>query len=341
MTDTPKAKPNFFREDGARLILYLDASLCKDFMTCPQYFKYKHVDLLRVKPIAGLYRAPFAMMVGSWWSGVMEALYDNMGEGKIPPNPMNLALKVWSDLEMDKIVETNPDAFDKFGNAAGGALMLSEYMQSQYEIDKRAWKIIGTEAGFGYGEEVLLYESEKLVVYWVGKPDLIAIEGDRLVPIDHKTVDRIDGRVLDRYKPSIQMSGYCFALEHIAKTIGIDRRVGRCTVNICARSRPSEKPRDGKIKPRFIRAYPTFNSEEILEWKRQVGYIAEDIGRCLRVNEWMWRSTSCHNMYFRDCEYLKIDRQPESVRPIIIKADYMLGTPWKPYQKEKDDEGED
>lgn len=340
-TSTVK-KPFSFYEilpDG-RIVFFVDASLLKSFSHCERYFYLKHVKNLRQKGYG--VTMPFPMAIGSWWSDVMEMFYNFLRDKRdvTSQDIQDFALTAWSMCNLDACALADPDKFESFGTLAGAVLMLQEYYNSQYLVDKMNWKVVAVEEGFGLKKEVLLGETSRVVVYWVGKPDLVVVENNRLTPVDHKTVSRIDGLTISRYKPSTQMPGYVHSCEVIAKQLGYDVRVDRCVVNICSRTRPSDNPRSGKKRPRFIRAYPNFSREEIDEWKRDVIAKCERIATCLKTSTWTWSETTCHNMYMRQCDYIKLDSSTPSARPVILMADFLEGKPWKPYepsQKEVDD----
>ena len=318
----------------------VDASLLKSFSHCESYFYLKHVKNLRSKSYG--ISMPFPMAIGSWWSNVMESFYNSLRGKRAIENGdiQDFALKAWSECNLDACQQAEPDKFSQFGDLAGAVLMLKEYYNSQYLTDKQNWKVIGVEEGFGLKREVFVGETSRVVVYWVGKPDLVVVESDRLTPVDHKTVSRIDGSTISRYKPSTQMPGYVYSCEVIAKQLGFKVRVDRCVVNICSRSRPSDNPRSGKRRPRFVRAYPNFSTEEINEWKKDVINKCERIRHCLTTNEWNWSETSCHNFYMRDCDFIKLHSSPPSARDIILMADFKTGEPWKPYQVQKEAEND-
>lgn len=251
----------------------------------------------------------------------------------------DIALKAWAKNDLDACVLAEPDKFAQFGDLAGSVVMLNDYYNSQYLIDKHNWKVIGVEEGFGLKKEVLLGETPRVVVYWVGKPDLVVVENGRLTPVDHKTVSRIDGTTTSRYKPSTQMPGYVHSCETIAKSLGYTVRVDRCVVNICSRARPSDKPRSGQRRPRFIRAYPNFTREEIEEWKHDVINKCERIAYCLQnPGSWTWSETSCHNMYMRQCDYIKVCSMTKASRDIVWMADFQDAPAWKPYEPTKEEE---
>jgi hypothetical protein len=325
--------------DG-KMAFFVDATIIKDFLACDMYFYERHIKNLRRKEGKG--PKPLSMMIGGWWSDVMESVYGQMQKGLDLSGALlqEYATKAWVANELDIAATTNTEALAKFGDLAGAMLMLKEYVDSQYMIDKRNWKIIAAEAGFGLNKEVYVGQSNRVVVYWVGKPDLLVIENDRLIPVDHKTVTKVDGRTIGRYKPGPQMPGYCFAVETIAKQVGIERRVDRCIVNICARERPSDKPRDGKKKPRFIRAYPSYTREEIEEWRRQMVLVCEEIRRGIETGNWIWRTDRCHNMYMRDCDYLSVHSQTPMARDIVLQADFAPSIPWRPYSPSSEEKKE-
>jgi PD-(D/E)XK nuclease superfamily len=342
MSTTTQQKAFSFYEiqkDG-RILFFVDASLLKSFSHCERYFYLKHVKNLRPKGYA--VTKPFPMAIGSFWSDVMEDFYNALRDNHELTNEeiKNYAINAWAKNNLDLCALAEPDKFEQFGDIAGAVLMLQDYYNSQYLIDKHNWKVIAVEEGFGLQKEVLLGETPRVVVYWIGKPDLVVVENERLTPVDHKTVSRIDGFTTGRYKPSTQMPGYVHSCEVIAKSLGYAVRVDRCVVNLCSRARPAEKPRSGNKRPRFIRAYPNFNREEIEEWRRNVVAKCERIAHCLRTNEWAWSETSCDNFYMRPCDFKKLDSTTPSARDIILMADFMESQPWVPYQiaKAKEDE---
>jgi hypothetical protein len=317
--------------DG-RIQFFVDASLLKNFSHCERYFYLHSVKNYRPKGFA--LAKPFPMAIGSWWSDVMEMFYNALRDKReLTQNDIqNITLTAWSDNQLDEVALHSPDQFASFGDLAGAVLMLTDYYNSQYLIDKQNWKIISVEEGFGLNKEVPLGETSRVAVYWIGKPDLVVVENGRLTPVDHKTVSRVDGSTTNRYKPSTQMPGYVYSSEVIAKSLGYDVRVDRCVINICSRSRPAEKPRSGSRRPRFVRAYPNFNREEINEWKRGVIEKCERIAHCIKTGEWLWSETSCDNFYNRPCDFKKLDSTTPSARDIVLTADFISGTPWVPYQ---------
>ena len=138
-----------------------------------------------------------------------------------------------------------------------------------------------------------------------------------------------------RYKPHSQTTGYIFALSKIAKDLGIDRPVDRCIVNVAARSRPSDNPRDGKKKPRFARVYVAYSSEELEEWRLGVLDKVTRMRHAIEHGDYIWREASCH--LFRGCEFRRVDSTPPGARDIILTADFIKAEPWAPYEVEEED----
>jgi PD-(D/E)XK nuclease superfamily len=333
----PTVKKHSFYEiqsDG-RIAFFIDASMMKDFSLCEAYFKLKHIDNLKQKS-ANRGIMPFPMAIGSWWSQVMEIFYVKMRakEEITPLDITDIALRAWHLCKIDDCAKDDPEVFSKFGDLSGAVLMLTEYYNTQYQIDKTNWTIVGVEEGFGLQKEIKLGETRQSIVYWIGKPDLVVVENGRLTPVDHKTVSRIDGTTISRYKPSSQMPGYVYACEELARQLGFHSRVDRCVVNICSRTRPSDNPRSGKPKPRFIRAYPNFSREELLEWRQQIISKCDRLSVCIKTNTWNWAETQCHNIYMRPCDYLKLHSITPSARDTILMADFEKAIPWKPYDVE-------
>lgn len=314
-------------EDG-RYEFFFDNFTITSFSTCELYFKYRHIDC-----IAGKGRS-ITPAIGIWWHETLGRFYKAFANG-LPKNEefLLMAIEAWKDLDMNAFQGYDSKKFDRFGGAEGAMLMASQYYNQYAVFDFRNWQVVSVEAGFGYDREVLVGESSNVVVYYTGRPDVIVWQDKRLTPVETKTVDRIDGQTQLRYKPHSQSTGYAYSAEVIAKKLGIDATVDRVIVNVCARQEPSDNPRDGKPKPRFVRVFPHFSQEEILEWRDQKIKQAERLRYCIENNVWVKKESSCH--LYGGCEYRRIDSVAPSSRPIIIQADYTKVEHWSPYIEEE------
>jgi hypothetical protein len=220
--------------------------------------------------------------------------------------------------------------------ALGPILMAAEYYQSFALQDMKDWKVIGAELAFGRHGEVIVGETDKVVVYWMGKPDLVIYEEKTncLAPLDQKTKDYIKSDVQNIWKPHTQTAGYIYSIGQIAKELGYDGiTVDRCIISVCGRLRPAEPRKKGDSpKPRFIRVRPHYAVEEIAEWQANILILAEQMRTSLEKNQWTLNDKACH--LYAGCDFRGICSRPEGVRPLVIQSDYELKEPWSPFDDE-------
>lgn len=332
--------------DGSkRLAFYVDNHLISTFNFCETKFNIQHILRLRQKGPGGL-----AMNIGGWWSAVLEDFYNMIRMSQLAtPQVLSYptrnefieaAAKRWRESKMDELAVTKPKAYKDFGGAGGAALMAMTYYEYQGRLDAQQWKIIAAEKGFGQKGEVLLYEDDTVIIYYMGKPDLVVLadRGNTLLPVEHKTIYRIDTHIQSKYKPHPQIEGYVFSLNVIAKQLGYDKLVDRCVVNVSARATPAEKPRDGVKKPRFTRVLPHYSVEELEEWKQNVIGKVKRLSYSLLNDEWLRKDgpNTCH--LYGGCEYRGICSVPPVTRPLVVKSDFVEIAPWAPYTIEEDED---
>jgi hypothetical protein len=224
----------------------------------------------------------------------------------------------------------------------GPLLMAGQYYQTYAERDMRDWKVIAAEAPFGQHGEVVVGETDKVIVYWQGKPDLVVWEEKTgvLAPLDQKTKDYIPYNVEQIWKPHNQMSGYVYSLEQIASDLGFGNiNVDRCIISVCGRLQPATpKTKGASPKPRFVRVRPTFSRDEITEWCHGILHKAHRLRDCIEKTKefgsetWTRNEQSCH--LYAGCDYRPICSRPPGVRPILIQCDYMVSDPWTPFDDE-------
>lgn len=356
--------PYFVRptdEGKPRLAFYVDNHLISTFMWCQRKFELQHVHRLRMKGPGGM-----ALSIGGWWSAVLEDFYNQCKtvqmvrelakaagadvssavavHARYPSQAefIEAAAKRWREAKMDELAASRPKAYKEFGGAAGAALMAMQYYQGQGRIDCASWKIVGAEKGFGQRGEVKLYEDAEIIVYYMGKPDLVVLtdNGNTLLPVEHKTVHRIPSNINTKYKPHPQIMGYVYSLNLIAQSLGFDKRVDRCIVNVAARALPAEKPKDGKVKPRFTRVFPDYNKETLEEWAANTVKKVKLLHRSLVEDSWIWNEnpSTCH--LYGGCEYRGIDARPPQMREMVIQSDFVQIEAWTPYVIEDEEDGE-
>ena len=314
--------------DG-RWIFYIDHHLVNTFNTCEAAFELMHVKNLRGKG-----RVDWKMAVGQWWSHFMQDVYDDIQRGTLSQDTLvQHAAFRWDELEMAAFEHLDIKHYDAFGGKEGAVLMAVEYLP-QAQLDAQQWKIIAVEAGYGLHGEVPLGENDKVIVNYVGKPDkvILQVADERLIPVDDKTVDNIEWDLQRKYKPHAQTAGYIFAVGHLAKALGYDKIVDRCIINCAARKAPTEKPRSGKKKPRFVRVYPNYSASEIEEWRLGIMAKATRMRYCIENNEYIWKEQSCH--IYSGCNYRRIHSVAPESRQLVIDTDFVQVKPWKPYEKQ-------
>jgi GR25 family glycosyltransferase involved in LPS biosynthesis len=353
MTDKPLAyKPFYERLPGGRMKLRFDHHMINSFNTCERLFFYKHFPnaagmILRPKGTVG-----WTLKFGQWWSDVMSDFYEMMAAGTLTRNAAIVsAVKRWDEHGMELFKTLDPKKYEAFGGTSvqvefngvpyplpqGAMTMITSYYDIRAEQDKRTWKIIATESGFGMKDEVWVGGTDKVDVYYVGKPDLVVLdENKRLVPVDHKTTAKIEPDFDAKWKPHAQTVGYIYAVGLLAKSLGFPNSVvDRCIINGAAREEPTDKPKNGGAKrPRFKRAYPNYTWEEIEEWRREVIVKAERLRECINTGVWPMRESSCHFNYGRPCEYRAIDSITPGARNVQIQASYTQSPPWVAYETE-------
>src|SRR5215469_5021098 len=313
------------REDG-KWEIYMDASMCSVFNSCPQMFEYSFVKSIKPKG-----DRPFVRDLGSWWSSLMENIYSNFAKGT--PIPLleipQLAMKIWDDLQMDELEKLEPKKFKEFGGRYGAITMIAEYSTRQLPLDYHTWKILAAEASFGRNKEVCIGETDKIILYWMGQPDLYVISAGRIFPVDHKSVGYIDAFIHRKYKPNVQIPGYIVAGQILAKSLNIDLPFDRAIINVVARTDRTDKTNTGKF-PRFRRVSISYSNSELDEWKNTRIRDAERLRHCFETGHWPWVEYICNSYYWKRCPYANIDEKEPNIRPIIIAADYLKRDPWIP-----------
>lgn len=329
-------KPGEFyriRDDG-KWEIYGDATMFFTFGACEQMFKYAFVDSKTPKG-----DRPFVRDLGSWWSEVMENIYTAFAKGTQMPltDIPKLAMQVWTKLNMDELEKLQPKKWKEFGGRYGALTMIADYAHRQLPIDYNTWKIVAAESSFGRNREVCIGETERIVLYWMGQPDLFVVSGNRIFPVDHKSVGYIDANTERKYKPNIQLPGYIIAGQILCKSLGMDLPIDKCIINCVARSDRTDKTGESKY-PRFKRITVPFSVPELEEWKKRRLDQAERMRFCFENNVWAWNEATCFNWFWKVCPFLNIDSKPPAIRPVIIGADYVTRAHWIPGRSEKDEE---
>lgn len=351
ITDEVKTLPSWAkRQPDGRIAVYLDNLLLSTFTECELKFNYRHIGRYVPK---GTGDRSATMELGIWWSETLELFYRGMMDyqrkvaGSIEPSDITLiraAADAWQHLHMsalhgagDSFEERYPAAFQRFGGDAGAIFMSKQYWEAYGEWDVRHWRIIAMELGFGYGNEVLLFEDSEILIYWCGRPDLIVYEDqtDCLMPVEHKTVEYMKSNFIQKWKPHDQTTGYVHALNILCKDLGYNREVDRCVINGAGRL---QAIRPKKVTPRFLRPRPHYNFEEIQEWIDQTVMHVRDLLDAYNEDVWKTNKKACH--IYAGCIYRGVCNQPPASRLVVLQSSYNVVEPWVPYKKDEE-EGEE
>ena len=322
----------------------VDHHLINDFNTCDRYFNFRHMPDAN-SLVWGSKQTNLKIAIGSWWSHVMESLYHEMTFNVLPTehHVFKFASDAWQELNMEQYANVDKEYFDKFGGVDGARAMALEYYTAFASQHFSQWQVIGPELGFGWKDELKLGEDDKVVVYYGGKPDLVVLDKSQnmIMPLDFKTKDAVPGNASVLYKPHPQTAGYIFAVSNLLDSILhgdgeiMPKPPTKCVIILCARIRPTDKPRDGIRKPRFLPIYPNYSYDEIEEWRLSVMEKCRRLRDSIERNVWPPRESACH-LFYHGCAFRRVCSLPQNVRQQALSADFVKLEPWSPYSPEED-----
>lgn len=320
--------------DG-RWEIYLDATMATNFGLCPALYYESFV--LNLTPKGD---HPFTRDLGSWWSSCMENIYTAFSKNiKLTPMELvELATREWDRLGMDLYATAHPKAFKEFGGRYGAIQMIAEYAGRQLPIDYRTWKIIAAEASFGRNREVKIGETSRIILYWMGQPDLFVEAEKRILPVDHKSVAAIDDYTEVSYKPNTQIPGYIIAGQVLLRSLNSGLTCDRAIINCVGRKDTTDKSGSDIKRPRFKRFTIHYSEAELEEWRESQLRTAEDIRRSFETGIWQMRPNACKYMWGRKCVMHDIHKRPPETRDIVRISSYIKREPWIPGMKEKNGE---
>jgi len=307
---------------------FVDSSALREFLDCEAKFELRYIQCIRSRG------REFKTEIGSWWSATLELYYNAFRSGSLTRSDVvDFASHTWDDKNMDELQVDVPKSFADFGGKMGAVAMALEYHEWATPLDTARWKVISVEEGSGRLRELLVGETPHVKAYYIVKPDLFVVEDGVLTPIDHKTKDFINPRLIHDYKPHLQTLGYVFAGQELARSLGLDVQCDRTTINVAARKVPKTKETN---KPRFMRFPVQYSVDQITSWRTRVVRACERIRYCIENNIFAWNDNSCHK--YSGCQYRPIHSQPEGSWPVIIQSSFVKGEPWVPYLTDGEEE---
>lgn len=352
----------------------VDHHTINDFNTCDRYFQFRHMPD-HEGMVWGTKGTSIKIAIGQWWANVMESYYHEMQFGTLPSEhlAMRLATDAWVSHSfehgpvcsrcgvhqqadatllakpcMDHFANADPEVFDKFGGLDGAKLMMLEYHMAFGGAHYNQWHIVGAELGFGWRDELLLGEDDEIVVQYGGKPDLVIIDKaqNMIMPLDFKTKDSVPANAALKYKPHPQTVGYIFAVRKLLEALSTNdddikalvqppKPPTKCVILVCARNRPTDKPRSGIRQPRFLPVYPNYSMDEIEEWRVSIMEKCRRLRDSIKRNYFPPRESACH-LYYHGCAFRRVCSTPAASREVSLKADFIKIEPWKPYTPDED-----
>ena len=322
----------------------VDHHTISDFNLCDRYFMYRHMSDPKGQ-VWGSKTLNIKIALGSWWSSVMESFYHEMTFGTLPDDHTmyKFASAAWQEHDMERYKTSDPEVFTKFGGLDGGRLMALEYQKAFGQQHFTQWQIIGAELGFGWKDELPLGEDDRVVVYYGGKPDLVILDRaqNMIMPLDFKTKDSVPGNASVMFKPHPQTAGYIFAVSKMLELVKKENVVAdtksptKCVVMVCARFRPTDKPRSGVRAPRFLPVYPQYTADEIEEWRLSVMEKCRRLRDSIERNVWTPRESACH-LFYHGCMFRRVCSQPANIRESLLRSDFVKIDPWTPYVVDED-----
>lgn len=324
--------------DG-RYAFRVDHHTINDYNTCEQYFNFRHVPDSSGK-VWSTKGVSFKISVGSWWSSVMEALYREMSLKNLPDEKtlFRFVNDCWAHHQMDVYQTLDPKNYDKFGGIDGAREMALKYYLAFAKQHFQSWTIIGAELGFGMKNEILLSKpDDDVVVYYTGRPDLMLVDNVQhmAMPLDFKTKDTVPSNTSVIWKPHPQTAGYIWSLNELIKDRTDLKPCTKCIIMVCGRFRPTDKPRDGIIKPRFMPVYVNYDQYELEEWRRGVVEKCRRLRDSIVNNFWPKRESACH-LYYHGCAFRRVCSITPAMREATLSADFIKSDPWTPYEPEED-----
>jgi len=320
--------------------LFMDHHMLSTCRTCESKFVLEHILNFRPKG-----HKAWSLLFGAWMHYCFETYYEHIRthEGKPPDvNEWLIYAKTkWRDLGLDSYADETK--YQEIGGWDGACSLLVQYYA--FYMEQRL-RVVATEIPFGFDREVYLGEFEIYVngnfiqvrCFLTGRIDMMVDNGSIIGPVDHKHTHLFRGDEWDKFNPHDGITGYIYATSTILAKFFPDYKkqcLNGWIFHIQGRS-PAKARNTGILRPRF-------KASRIDKQPSQLDdYAARNVATFKRVSELLfcdktpeWTTTSCHNIYNRDCEYLTIHKQPKEEWAAQIQQFYNIVTPWNPNKPEE------
>jgi len=282
-----------------------------------------------------------------------------------PDKWLKICKEKWDEMKMDEyggpnMYKSDRDKYEGLGGWVGAAGFLVQYYSHYMNLNVR---VVDCEISFGYNKEVYLgsftignndfyqhdgpagpfgaipryFEGQAKAYYNVkcyltGRIDLLVDNGYKVGPVDHKSTNSFDGSEHLDFNPHDGITGYILVINELLKRyrdIGLTnlpRSSGGWIYHLSTTIPSVPRDKSKKQGPRF-KATPVDKTPEQLK-----DYKARNLSTFKRISELVlnnkvpeWNTTTCNNIFFRQCQYFKIHEQPSSEWATMIKQFYIVG----------------
>lgn len=317
--------------------MFMDHQMLSTLRMCEIKFTTEHLANIRPKG----HRA-WSLVFGAWIHFALETYYEHIRthDGK-PPDPM-----AWLAYAKDKWVKLKVDAYkdeDKYQDIGGWEGACSLLVQYYAFYMEQRLRVVATEIPFGFNREVYLGEfwpslDLRVRCYLTGRIDMLVDNGYMVGPVDHKHAHFFRGDEWDKFNPHDGITGYIVATNNILEKYfpGYGKPCLNGWIFHIQGHHAAKARKTGEIRPRF-------KVSRIDKLQSQLDdYVARNVETFKRVAALLfenkipeWTTTSCHNIYNRDCEYLQIHKQPREEWKYQIEQFYHISAPWNPNKPEE------
>lgn len=308
--------------ETGRLEFVIDNYLLSMYRSCPAYFMLVAVEGWKRKSReGGTPERIWPLDFGTLFHRLMEEYYAYYKTDRFTLEDFAItrALAHWKDMEMDFHLAAKE--CQELGGYPGFAGMLIQYAL-QFKAENEVLNVIASEVSFGKNRDVPIYPLLDEVndaiycpadIYLSGRIDIIAEDGRKILPLDHKTVGNFYKDPTSRFLADDGLTGYIYAVDKmLAKLfpdIAAKRKCDTILVNIISKKVPKEGSRFKRI--------PIWKGTAALESYRQrviatCNNILNDLELYCRGLSVPRDNSKCANWYFRDCQFLDVHRQQDA-----------------------------
>lgn len=234
---------------------------------------------------------------------------------------LELALNIMNEYNGRTLVEE----FKVLANDKNEPLVempFSVHLQNFYRNDAGWWEPITLKQS-----EQIEDKSRIIVVYYIGRIDLVVERQSRIWPVDHKTTSMMGPTWADEMAMSPQTEGYAWAIKKVT-----GQEPPGCGINGIRVRRPAKTKRAVEEED-FQRLWNYYEPGRLVEWERNTIALVEEFlwhhSRSFMPQKKKW----CVGKYGR-CQYYDICSLPPDQRTRMLASNIYTDNTWSPLKKE-------